>query len=235
MPGIQMPSILLVDDERLFVKGLQRSLEQEGYRVTPAYDGLEALEKLRAQPFDLVLLDLMLPGLDGLSVCRELRRHSTVPVIMLTARDDDVDKILGLETGADDYITKPFNTREVLARIRALLRRVKMDTEDGAGDEPLQLGDLSLDPRKMKVTVGGRPVPLTAKEFDLLWVMARSPGRVFTRNRLLDLVWGPDFFGDERTVDVHVRRLREKLEKDPGRPEYILTRWGTGYYFREMG
>lgn len=226
-----MERILIVDDEKLLVKGLRRSLEQEGYTVLAAYSGQSGLDLLRQEKVDLVLLDLMLPELGGLDVCREIRRESQVPVIMLTARGDDVDKIVGLELGADDYLTKPFNTRELLARIRAVLRR-----SGCAGEQPAKLisaGKLSIDGEKRKIILNGQKVDLTAKEFDLLYLLARSPGRVYTRENLLDLVWGVQYCGDGRTVDVHVRRVRDKIENNPREPEFILTSWGVGYYFKE--
>lgn len=229
-----MYRILLVDDEPLLVKGLKRSLEQEGYAVVTARTGREALDRMAEGGFDLVLLDLMLPEIDGISVCQQIRRSSSVPVIMLTARDDDVEKIVGLEVGADDYLTKPFNTRELLARIKALLRRVRMDHADARGEGRISRGDLVIDVPGRKAMVRDRAVGLTPREFDILLLLARHPGRVYSRENLLELVWGYDFHGDLRTVDVHIRRLREKIEADPGNPEYILTRWGAGYCFKEL-
>lgn len=224
-----MKHILIVDDEPGLVKGLRLSLEHAGFRVSTAADGRDALERVTTGDFDLILLDLMLPEVDGLTVCREVRQKSRTPIIMLTARADDVDKILGLEFGADDYVTKPFNSRELIARIRALLRRVELDEQPGPGRR-LALGNLVLDPPRRRAEVGGRPLDLTAREYDLLELLARHPGVVYTRQQLLDLVWGYDFSGDDRTVDVHVRRLREKLEPDPSHPRYLLTKWGVGYY-----
>lgn len=221
--------ILVVDDEPGLVKGLRLSLEQEGFLVSTAGDGREALEKVRGGVFDLIVLDLMLPEVDGLTVCREVRKHRITPIVMLTARADDVDKILGLELGADDYLTKPFNTRELIARIRAVLRRVEMQQAPDAA-ERLTVGDLVLHLPRRRAEVAGRDLELTAREYDLLEMLARHPGVVYTRQQLLDLVWGYDFAGDDRTVDVHVRRLREKLEPDPTRPRYLRTRWGVGYY-----
>lgn len=227
-----MERILVVDDEKLLVKGLRRSLEQEGYAVLTAGDGREALAVLREEEVDLVLLDLMLPGINGLDVCRKIRKRSDLPIIMLTAKGEDVDKIVGLELGADDYLAKPFNTRELLARIRAVLRRA------GRAGAPLRkvinVGNLSIDDAKRKVAVSGRKVDLTAKEYDLLYLLARNPGRVYTRDHLLDLVWGAQYFGDSRTVDVHIRRLREKIEENAKEPEFILTSWGVGYYFQDQ-
>lgn len=219
--------ILLVDDERAFVRGLMASLRQAGYEVHPVHDGEEAWSRFRELKPDLVLLDIMLPGSDGLSLCQRIRQQGQTPVIMLTARTDDTDKIIGLELGADDYITKPFNVRELLARIKAVLRR-SMPSEGGA--ERLRFGEVAIDLGRHAVAVGGRPVPLTPKEYDLLVFLAARPGRVYTRDELLVRVWGYDFPGDDRTVDVHVRRLREKLEVDPANPTLILTRWGKGYF-----
>lgn len=224
-----MKHILVVDDEPALVKGLRLSLEQEGFLVSTAADGREALEKVTAGRFDLIVLDLMLPGVDGLTVCREVRKQAQTPIIMLTAKADDLDKILGLEMGADDYLTKPFNTRELLARIRAVLRR--MEAQRTADDgQRIQIGSLLIRLPQRRVERDGQPLDLTAREYDLLELLAKHPGVVYTRQQLLDLVWGYDFAGDERTVDVHVRRLREKLEPDPSKPTYLLTKWGVGYY-----
>lgn len=224
-----MKHILLVDDEPGVVKGLRLSLEAEGFTVSAAMDGPEALAKARGGQFDLIVLDVMLPGMDGLTVCREIRRQSTTPIIMLTARADDVDKIIGLELGADDYLTKPFNTRELIARVRALLRRVEMLSQPGPGAQ-IRVGDLLLYPPQRRAEVGERALDLTAREYDLLELLAKHPGVVYTRQQLLDLVWGYAFAGDDRTVDVHVRRLREKLEPEPSAPRYLKTKWGVGYY-----
>lgn len=224
-----MPHILLVDDEPGLVKGLRLSLEQEGFQVTTAADGREALEKFKAGGFDLIVLDLMLPEVDGLTVCRQIRAAGMTPIIMLTAKADDIDKILGLELGADDYLTKPFNTRELIARIRAVLRRVEAPAREQESGR-IQVGDLVLHTPKRTAAVAGRPLDLTAREYDLLELLARHPGVVYTRQQLLDLVWGYEFTGDDRTVDVHVRRIREKLEETPARPRYLRTKWGVGYY-----
>jgi two-component system response regulator VicR len=224
-----MKHILLVDDEPNLVKGLRLSLEQEGFAVSTALNGQAALTKAREGSFDLVILDLMLPEVDGLTVCREIRRHQTTPIIMLTAKADDLDKILGLEMGADDYLTKPFNTRELIARCRALLRRVEMATQPD-DSQVITVGAVVLRPPQRRAEVDGRALDLTAREYDLLELLARHPGVVYTRQQLLDLVWGYDFAGDDRTVDVHVRRLREKLETDPSAPRYLRTKWGVGYY-----
>ncbi|MEW6723890.1 MAG: response regulator transcription factor [Bacillota bacterium] len=223
--------ILVVDDEVSLVKGLKLSLEQAGYAVEAAHDGPQALGLWRSKGADLIILDLMLPGMDGLAVCREIRKSSQVPIIMLTAKGEDVDKIIGLELGADDYQTKPFNTRELLARIKAVLRRAQAQNHY----EVLSFNGVTIDRERRRVTVGDQRVELTAKEFDLLARLASHPGRVFTREELLSAVWGYDYFGDDRTVDVHIRRLREKVEENPGEPRLILTSWGRGYYFSDAG
>lgn len=227
-----MATILLVDDEKLLVKGLKRSLEQEGFEVLVAYDGEEALRQYRLGKAELIILDIMLPKKSGLEVCREIRKDTDIPIIMLTAKGDDVDKIVGLELGADDYMTKPFNTRELIARIKAVLRRSSKQKKDSS-DKILTVDDIRIDILRRTVERAGQGIDLTAKEFDLLLILARNPGRVFTRDNLLELVWGLEYYGDLRTVDVHVRRLREKLEPDPRHPAYVLTKWGVGYYFKE--
>lgn len=224
--------ILVVDDEKLLVKGIKYNLEQDGYTVETAFDGEEAVRLAHDDSIDLILLDLMLPKLDGLSVCRSVRAFSNVPIIMLTAKNDDIDKILGLEYGADDYITKPFNIREVTARIKAILRRVNPVTK-GDREKILVSGDITLDYNFKRITVRDMVVELTSKEFDLLELFLKSPGKVYTRENLLDIAWGFDYPGDVRTVDVHIRRLREKLEKNPAEPEYIKTKWGVGYYYKK--
>lgn len=226
--------VLVVDDEKLIVKGLKFSLEQDGYEVDCAYDGEEALEMARSSEYDIILLDIMLPKLTGFEVCQQLRETSDVPVIMLTAKGDDMDKILGLDYGADDYITKPFNVLEVKARMKAILRRSKSDrTKKQPADEGsvIEAGDLKLDTANRRAYIEGVEVNLTAKEFDVLELLAKNPRKVYGRTDLLDLVWGKDYPGDGRTVDVHVRRLREKIEKSPGDPRYVRTKWGVGYYF----
>lgn len=228
-----MTTVLVVDDERLLVKGLKRSLEQEGFTVLEAFDGEQGLALFREQAPEIVILDLMLPVIDGLTVCREIRRNSDTPIIMLTARGEDVDKIVGLELGADDYLTKPFNTRELVARIRAVLRRFQA-RPDQPEEGIIRLGRFEIDGLRRKVAVAGEQVDLTAREFDLLYLLAGHPGRVYTRENLLELVWGSSYYSDLRTVDVHIRRLREKVEANPGRPELVLTKWGVGYYFGEM-
>ena len=223
--------ILLVEDEKTLAKALKFSLEKEGFLVEVAHDGEEAMQSLSEEMPDLIILDLMLPKLDGYEVCRRLRRTSDLPIIMLTARNEDIDKILGLELGADDYMTKPFNTRELLARIKAILRRTGQ-FEPG-GRKTIRMGDLKVDLIRHRVTVEDKEIPLTAREYALLSFLASNPGRVYSREQLLEEVWGYDFCGDARTVDVHIRHLREKMEEHPAEPHYILTVWGTGYKFRE--
>ena len=224
-----MAKILVVDDERVLVKGVKFNLENEGYQVEVGFDGEEAVEKAREGSFDLILLDLMMPKIDGLQACMRIREFSTVPIIMLTARGEDTDKIIGFEYGADDYITKPFNLLELKARIRALLRRSGVAAQN-AKTGVLTAGHITLDPGERSARRDGTPVELTAKEFDLMELLLRNPGRVYSRENLLNVVWGYEYIGDYRTVDVHVRRLREKLELDPANPQYIRTKWGVGYY-----
>ncbi|NLN07703.1 MAG: response regulator transcription factor [Firmicutes bacterium] len=228
-----MPKILVVDDEKTIVKGLKFALEREHYEVLAAYDGEEALRLFEEEAPDLIVLDLMLPGIDGFEVCRRIRKKSETPIIMLTARGEDIDKILGLELGADDYMTKPFNPRELIARVKAILRRSQNKTTDQANLKVIRLQDLQIDLFSHKVKVRGKEVELTSKEFALLSLLASQPGRVFSREQLLEHVWGYDYYGDARTVDVHIRHLREKIEPDPSAPEMILTVWGAGYKFRE--
>ena len=221
--------ILVVDDERLLVKGIKFNLESEGYQVDGAYTGTQALELFNERRYDLVVLDLMLPEVDGLTVCRRIRETSNVPVIMVTAKSESSDKLLGFEYGADDYVTKPFDILELKARVRAILKRTAQRSEQT--EEALICGDLAVDLLQRAVLVRGEHVELTAKEFDLLAVLMENRGRVFSRDDLLTRIWGAGYPGDIRTVDVHVRRLREKLERDDANPEYILTKWGVGYYF----
>lgn len=221
--------VLVVDDEKLIVKGIRFSLEQDDMKVDVAYDGEEALEMAKKNTYDIILLDIMLPKLTGFEVCQQIREFSTVPIIMLTAKDDDMDKILGLEYGADDYITKPFNILEVKARIKAILRRVEHG--DGQESPTVQQGDMKLDCEGRRVYIADREINLTAKEFEVLELLIRTPNRVYSREDLLKMVWGADYPGDARTVDVHIRRLREKIEKNPSEPEYVHTKWGVGYYF----
>ncbi len=221
--------ILVVDDEKLLVKGIKFNLEHEGYEVESGYDGEDAVRLAQNEKFDLIILDLMMPKIDGLEACRRIREFSSIPIIMLTARSEDTDKLIGFEYGADDYITKPFNIMELKARIRAILRRVATPTTEEA-IERLQIGHIVLDVKQRSALKQGALTDLTAKEFDLMELLMRNPGRVYTREGLLNTVWGYEYPGDIRTVDVHVRRLREKLELDPARPEYVLTKWGVGYY-----
>ena len=227
------PRILLVDDEQSLQKLLAFPLRKDGYEVVPALDGHEALEKLRDNNIDLVVLDLMLPGVDGFEVCRRVRAKSSVPIIMLTARTEEIDKVLGLELGADDYITKPFSVREFRSRVKAVLRRADPARADDPGEEPLEDGDLRIDFDKRTVTLAGEPAPLTYVEFEILAALARNPGRVYNRMVLLERVWGDASYRDPRTVDVHIRHLREKLERDPKHPELILTLRGVGYRYRD--
>ncbi|WP_026962671.1 response regulator [Alicyclobacillus herbarius] len=226
-----MAVILVVEDEEPIANILKFSLEREGYEVVVSYDGVDAVEQAKRHNPDLILLDLMLPEKDGFEVCKEVRQFSMAPIIMLTARDSEFDKVVGLEIGADDYVTKPFSIRELLARVKANLRRHWHDAGTQAGDK-LTLGDVEIDLALYEVRRGGELIPLTHREFELLAVLAARPGVVFTRDQLLSEVWGSDYAGDERTVDVTVRRLREKLEQDPSHPEYVLTRRGVGYYAR---
>ncbi len=220
--------ILIVDDEKSLVKGLKYTLEREGFEVHAAYNGQEALDFLRDSRVDIIILDLMLPKVDGLAVCRRIRQQGNkTPIIMLTAKGDDGDKIIGLELGADDYMAKPFNPRELVARIRAVLRRVKTTDQTGM----LTFGELHIDLDRRLVTVKGKTADLSVREFDLLITMARRPGFTFTREMLLEQVWGHDYFGDTRVVDVYIRRVREKIEPDPAHPRWIITRWGVGYAF----
>lgn len=227
--------ILVVDDEKLLVKGIKFNLENEGYTVEACYDGATAVQMAAQGGYDLIILDLMMPGLDGLEACQRIRESSTVPIIMLTARSEDADKLLGFESGADDYITKPFNILELKARIRALLRRAGITASQPGSQSAhiLEHGGVTLDTEKRSARKHGAAVDLTAREFDLAELFWRSPGRVFSRDSLLDLVWGFDYQGDARTVDVHIRRLREKLEDDPAAPRLIITKWGVGYYLAE--
>ena len=224
--------ILVVDDEQLLVKGVKFNLENEGYAVETAYDGEAAVELAKGNDFDLIILDLMMPKLDGLSACMKIREFSNVPIIMLTAKSEDADKIMGFESGADDYITKPFNILELKARIRAMLRRSGASTQKEVKRTLLTAGHISLDSEQRVAIRDGETVELTAKEFDLLELLMKNPRRVYSRENLMDLVWGYTYAGDFRTVDVHIRRLREKLERNPAEPELIMTKWGVGYYLK---
>lgn len=224
--------VLVVDDEKLIVKGIRFSLEQDDMAVDCAYDGEEALEKARENNYDIILLDIMLPKLTGLEVCQQIREFSNVPVIMLTAKGDDMDKILGLEYGADDYITKPFNILEVKARIKAIMRRTGAKPNSGRKAQLVDAGDLRLDCEGRRLYISGKEVNLTAKEFDVLELLVLNPNKVYSRENLLKIVWGADYPGDVRTVDVHIRRLREKIESNPSEPKYVHTKWGVGYYYK---
>lgn len=224
--------VLVVDDEKLIVKGIRYSLEQDGMDVDCAYDGEEALKFAKENAYDIILLDIMLPKHDGFEVCQMIREFSDVPIIMLTAKGDDMDKILGLEYGADDYITKPFNILEVKARIKAIMRRVTKQAQGQTEDKILSKGEMKIDCESRRVFIADREINLTAKEFDLLELLAMNPNKVYSRENLLNIVWGYEYPGDARTVDVHIRRLREKVETNPSDPKYVYTKWGVGYYFR---
>ncbi len=224
--------VLVVDDEKLIVKGIRFSLEQDGMEVDCAYDGEEALECAHNKDYDIILLDLMLPKLNGLEVCQQVREFSDVPIIMLTAKGEDMDKILGLEYGADDYITKPFNILEVKARIKAIMRRTSKPADKEEKARVVEVGDLKLDCESRRVFIAGREINLTAKEFDVLELLVFNPNKVYSRENLLNMVWGYEYPGDVRTVDVHIRRLREKIEANPSEPKYVHTKWGVGYYFQ---
>ena len=220
-----------MDDEKLIVKGIRFSLEQDEMQVDCAYDGEEALELARANRYDIILLDVMLPKLTGFEVCQQIREFSNVPIIMLTAKDDDMDKILGLEYGADDYITKPFNILEVKARIKAIMRRIEPKKGQAEAHKDLVSGEMRLDCEGRRAYIADREIGLTAKEFEVLELLMTNPNKVYSREALLKIVWGSDYPGDVRTVDVHIRRLREKVESNPSEPKYVHTKWGVGYYF----
>ena len=224
--------VLVVDVENLIVKGLRFSLEQDGMEVECAYDGEEALKLATENQYDMILLDIMLPKMDGFEVCQQIRGFSDVPIVMLTAKGDDMDKILGLDYGADDYITKPFNILEVKARIKAIMRRTSGKREKEEAVKVIESGDLKLDGESRRLFILGKEINLTAKEFDLLELLVMNPGKVYSRENLLNIVWGYEYPGDVRTVDVHVRRLREKIEKNPSEPKYVHTKWGVGYYYQ---
>lgn len=224
--------VLVVDDEKLIVKGIRFSLEQDDMEVDCAYDGEEALEMAKRKEYDIILLDVMLPKIEGFDVCRQIREFSDVPIVMLTAKGEDMDKILGLEYGADDYITKPFNILEVKARIKAIMRRTSKKEVSAPVMKVITKGELKIDCESRRVFSGDRELNLTAKEFDLLELLATNPNKVYSRENLLNIVWGYEYPGDARTVDVHIRRLREKIEVNPSDPKYVYTKWGVGYYFR---
>ena len=223
--------VLVVDDEKLIVKGIRFSLEQDGMEVDCAYDGEEALQKVKDNTYDIILLDVMFPKLSGFEVCQQIREFSDMPVVMLTAKSEDMDKILGLEYGADDYITKPFNILEVKARIKAIMRRTARK-EEAPQSTILVKGNMKIDCESRRVFIGEREINLTAKEFDALELLATNPNKVYSRENLLNIVWGADYPGGARTVDVHIRRLREKIEINPSEPQYVHTKWGVGYYFK---
>ena len=223
--------ILVVDDEKLIVKGIRFSLEQDGMEVDCAYDGEEALEYAKNNTYDIILLDVMLPKLNGFEVCQQIREFSSVPIIMLTARGDDMDKILGLDYGADDYITKPFNILEVKARIKAIMRRIDTKSPHEGKAKVIESGEVRLDCDGRRAYISDIEIGLTAKEFEVLELLMLNPNKVYSRESLLKIVWGTDYPGDVRTVDVHIRRLREKIEANPSDPHYVRTKWGVGYYF----
>lgn len=224
--------VLVVDDEKLIVKGIRFSLEQDGMAVDCAYDGEEALRLALIKEYDIILLDVMLPKMTGFEVCQQIREFSGVPIVMLTAKGDDMDKILGLEYGADDYITKPFNILEVKARLKAIMRRTTRKEEVQESVSVIEQGEMKLDCEDRRVYISGREINLTAKEFDVLELLILNPNKVYSRESLLNIVWGADYPGDVRTVDVHIRRLREKIESNPSEPKFVHTKWGVGYYFR---
>ena len=219
-------NVLIVDDEKLIVKGLKHSLEQQGYNVFAAYDGSGAMEIIEENKIDFIILDLMLPDTDGMMLCKKIRKQYDMPILMLTAKDGDYDKILGFEFGADDYMTKPFNTLELLARMKAIVRRLERHEKD----EIIEISDLIINRAERKVYIKGKEINLTSKEFEMLYFLANNPGRVFTRDEIFNKVWDEEAF-DVRTIDVHVRNLREKIEQDGSNPKYIMTKWGVGYYF----
>ena len=225
--------ILVVDDEKLIVKGIKFSLEQEGMSVDCAYDGEEAIRLAKENQYDMMLLDVMLPVFDGFEVLRQIRESSALPIIMLTAKGDDMDKILGLEYGADDYITKPFNILEVKARIKASMRRSQKPADTVSSNKVIVKGEMRIDVEGRSVKINENEINLTAKEFDLLELLVTHPNKVYSREKLLSIVWGYEYPGDVRTVDVHIRRLREKVESNPSEPKYVYTKWGVGYYFKE--
>lgn len=227
--------VLVVDDEKLIVKGIKFSIEQDGMNVDCAYDGEEALEMAKRNTYDMVLLDVMLPKMNGFEVCQAIREFSDMPIIMLTAKGDDIDKIMGLDCGADDYITKPFNILEVKARIKAIMRRTSGSRPVEVEEKVIEKGDMKLDCESRRLFVLGREINLTSKEFDLLELLVRNENKVYSRENLLNMIWGAEYPGDVRTVDVHVRRLREKIEGNPSEPKYVHTKWGVGYYYNQRG
>lgn len=225
--------VLVVDDEKLIVKGIRFSLLQDGMEVDCAYDGEEALNRAKSNSYDMILLDVMLPKMDGFEVCQAIREFSDVPIVMLTAKGDDMDKILGLEYGADDYITKPFNILEVKARIKAIMRRTSPERAPQVQSSVIEKGDIKLDCDSRRLFINDNEINLTAREFELLEILIKNENKVYSRESLLKIVWGEDYPGDVRTVDVHVRRLREKIEANPSEPKYVHTKWGVGYYYNQ--
>lgn len=226
--------VLVVDDEKLIVKGIRFSLEQDGMEVDCAYDGQEALDKAMATPYDMILLDVMLPKMDGFEVCQRIREFSNMPIVMLTARGDDMDKILGLEYGADDYITKPFNILEVKARIKAIMRRTTPQVVKEQKITEIKSGDFTINTENRRLFILDQEINVTSKEFDMLLLLVTNPGKVYSRDELLRTIWGEDYPGDARTVDVHIRRLREKIEPNASEPKYVHTKWGVGYYYQQV-
>lgn len=226
--------VLVVDDEKLIVKGIRFSLEQDGMEVDCAYDGQEALDKAMATPYDMILLDVMLPKMDGFEVCQRIREFSNMPIVMLTAKGDDMDKILGLEYGADDYITKPFNILEVKARIKAIMRRTTPQVVKEQKITEIKSGDFTINTENRRLFTLDQEINVTSKEFDMLLLLVTNPGKVYSRDELLRAIWGEDYPGDARTVDVHIRRLREKIEPNASEPKYVHTKWGVGYYYQQV-
>lgn len=226
--------VLVVDDEKLIVKGIRFSLEQDGMEVDCAYDGQEALDKAMATPYDMILLDVMLPKMDGFEVCQRIREFSNMPIVMLTAKGDDMDKILGLEYGADDYITKPFNILEVKARIKAIMRRTTPQVVKEQKITEIKRGDFTINTENRRLFILDQEINVTSKEFDMLLLLVTNPGKVYSRDELLRAIWGEDYPGDARTVDVHIRRLREKIEPNASEPKYVHTKWGVGYYYQQV-
>lgn len=226
--------VLVVDDEKLIVKGIRFSLEQDGMEVDCAYDGQEALDKAMATPYDMILLDVMLPKMDGFEVCQRIREFSNMPIVMLTAKGDDMDKILGLEYGADDYITKPFNILEVKARIKAIMRRTTPQVVKEQKITEIKSGDFTINTENRRLFILDQEINVTSKEFDMLLLLVTNPGKVYSRDELLRAIWGEDYPGDARTVDVHIRRLREKIEPNASEPKYVRTKWGVGYYYQQV-
>ena len=226
--------VLVVDDEKLIVKGIRFSLEQDGMEVDCAYDGQEALDKAMATPYDMILLDVMLPKMDGFEVCQRIREFSNMPIVMLTAKGDDMDKILGLEYGADDYITKPFNILEVKARIKAIMRRTTPQVVKEQKITEIKSGDFTINTENRRLFILDQEINVTSKEFDMLLLLVTNPGKVYSRDELLRAIWGEDYPGDARTVDVHIRRLGEKIEPNASEPKYVHTKWGVGYYYQQV-